>query len=51
MNKTDLFAKLYSGAPKPAVGEKPAEEQAEETQSRSANAYLESLKVEKPNEF
>jgi len=42
----DLFAKLYSEAPKPVEGEKPAEEQPKETQNRSAAAYLESLKHE-----
>ena len=48
--KNDLFAKLYAGAPKPVLGETPAEEQTEEepTKSRSARAYLESLKVKKP---
>ena len=52
MNKNDLFTKLNLDAPKPALGEKPAEERAEEpTKSRSAAAFLESLKVEKPNEF
>ena len=40
----DLFARLYAGAPKPAEGEKPVEEQPEESQSRSTAAYLESLK-------
>ena len=47
MTKNDLFAKLHSGAPKPVLGETPAEEQTDEeepTKSRSARAYLESLK-------
>lgn len=46
MTQNDLFKRLYSDAPKPAEGEKPAEEQPKETptKGRSAAAYLESLK-------
>jgi len=49
--QNDLFDKLNLGAPEPVLGETPAEEQTNEetpTKSRSAAAYLESLKKEKP---